>query len=208
MNTFKKIHSEKERTLWRKTEKEVLSFAETQHESSSQRQWNESYGQWCPDVGGKTSHLVDVGPQQTPKPQLYTVWFRSTVVTLESFIFRKHPCGLETGDGGGTASEKWCIGGWSRGEKARIGRKIQQELRAEPYFFYHQKIHTHNFPGPRGANAVSPAFVYLLLGCFTQCSFLPQTWPIICKRRQKLPHKPVYCYPFFHLSTLINTWVN
>ena len=34
MDTFKKINSEKESTLWRKTEKEVLSFAETQRESS------------------------------------------------------------------------------------------------------------------------------------------------------------------------------
>ena len=137
-----------ERTLWRKIEKEVLSFAETQHESSSQRQWNESYGQWCPDVGGKTSHLVDVGSQQTPKPQLYTVWFRSTVVTLESFIFRKHPCGLKADDGGGTASEKRCIWGWSWGAKARIGRKIQRELRAEHYFFYHRKFTPTNFRDP------------------------------------------------------------
>ena len=39
------------------------------------------------------------------------------MVTLESFIFRKHPCGLKAGDGGGTAFENDAFGDEVEGKK-------------------------------------------------------------------------------------------
>lgn len=134
----------------------------------------------------------------------------STLLTLtqwwcwESPIFRKHSGVLEAG-GGWIDFEKHCMQGKWR-KKRKQQRRNSKGLKQLPCFVCHSESPHKAFAGPREANWGPRHCLSKFYWAASHCSFRPQSWVlIISKMIQKHLREPIYCYQYFHLSTLINT---